>query len=108
MNSVKIRYKDHRDKVVESTRSFDKEEYDDSMSYKENVGTLVVRLYDEGGIWINKITIIPFHRILSVTCVPSEEKKYQQPKKKGKNKFRNKNRRQKIHIEDNQKGTIVK
>ena len=42
--------------------------YNDKISYKENVEYLANIIYDDGGFWLDKETIIPYHRICSFGC----------------------------------------
>ena len=39
--------------------------YNEDISYRENMQAVVDEIFDEGGFWLNKDTIIPYHRICS-------------------------------------------
>lgn len=48
--------------------------YREEESYVENVDRAVAEIYDDGGFWLNETTIIPYHRIISIQTVESDNK----------------------------------
>ena len=94
---VKIKYKNDEDELKEVVMPFEEEEYDNKMDYKDNVGALAAKLYEEGGTWISRDTIVPFHRILSINCFYLDNNNNNNNKKN--NRFRNR-RHQKVKTDD--------
>lgn len=62
---VKILYKDSDDNVQEEIILIDELDYDERVSYQDNIESLVTEISDRGGIWSNSETVIPFHRIVA-------------------------------------------
>lgn len=59
---VLVIYKTPEEQIASSLVPFDGE-YNEDMSYKENMENMAMGAYVDGGVWINSGTIVPFHRI---------------------------------------------
>ena len=63
------------------TYSF-KDDYNEDFSYEENVDRLAGIAFDEGGMWIDKETIIPYHRICAFICCKKSNRPKEARRKK--------------------------
>jgi len=74
-HSFILRYRDRSDNIRQSIIPIPEENYRDDMNYKTNIQYVVKDMYSDGGIWIDELTIIPYHRILSIECSDETSKK---------------------------------
>ena len=87
---VKIIYKDIDDKVKKIILPIPEEEYQDHLSYRENLQLITGVMMDEGGFWADNSTIIPFHRIVSIQAHIVRPQQNQSVKKAPKKRTRGK------------------
>jgi len=87
VHHLKVIYKTPDDKIVTSVIPFN-DMYEEEISYRENMEKVVFAALDEGGVWVDSETIVPFHRICYF-------KEYKEPVEKfeSKPKQRRNNRR---------------
>ena len=62
---IKVVYKDAEDNIKEDISVIDELDYDEKVSYADNIEALVTEIFDRGGIWADTNTIVPFHRIMA-------------------------------------------
>ena len=64
--SLRIVYRDSNDGRQEVVLPFEDGEYKENLSYRENIQDAVTSMAEQGGFWLNKTVIIPYHRVLAV------------------------------------------
>lgn len=66
---AKITYKDINDKVQSGIIAIPKDIISKQNNYRESVESLALNITDDGFIWIDKDTMIPYNRILEIKCI---------------------------------------
>jgi len=63
---LKVVYKSPKDILTEAIIELPLDDYFNKTTYKEHIDNVMTDIFDEGGVWINASTVIPFHRILAL------------------------------------------
>jgi len=63
---LKIVYQDKDGRNKDVVLPYGDDEYNDNLSYRENMQEAVAEMAEQGGFWLDKSIIIPFHKIQSV------------------------------------------
>ena len=73
MREIKIWYKDVDGMSRDVNLPIDP--YNEKMSYYENMDCVLCQISDEGGFWLNKKQVIPYHRVLMLEAFEKSDKK---------------------------------
>jgi len=65
---VKIYYKDRNDKIIDTIMPIEDDNYESSLSYKENISNIATRILAEDFAFAVGQSIIPSHRIVEIAC----------------------------------------
>ena len=72
---LSLRYRDKNENVRDIVVLIPDCEYQEKLSYKENLQNVVGDMYADGGVWVDENTIIPYHRIICIECSDGTTKK---------------------------------
>jgi len=78
---LSLRYRDKFDNIKDLVVPFPEDEYNDSLSYRENLQIVVSDMYSDGGLWVGENTIIPYHRVICIETHNNEQNENEAPKR---------------------------
>lgn len=84
---IEIVYKDENENLKSTKIELKGNYYNDLCDCKSNIQEVVSDIMNDGGLWLDEITILPYHRILKFIISKSSEN--EQPKQKEEYKAEN-------------------
>jgi uncharacterized protein (UPF0248 family) len=63
---LSLRYKDRSDNIKDLVIPIPEDEYNESLSYRENLQIIASDMCSDGAFWVDENTIVPYHRVICI------------------------------------------